>query len=115
MFKSKLPFVVIFISLTALSSACKVKDSIEDDLFGCNGYDTEINSLLEELTAAQTAYTNDPTTSTCNSYVSAMDTYVTEVYEYLDCIPGAQKQAYRDGLDQWNTSLDETRDSCDAL
>ena len=63
--------------------------------------------ILEDLQAAQEAYTQDQSTENCEAYYDALDTYITSWKAYVDkCVPQASAQ-FNSYWATWETYFDD--------
>jgi hypothetical protein len=84
-------------------SSCK-KD---DDPSGCN-YVTETQDELDALTAAATAYGNDPTPANCQAYKVAYQAYLNELEDHVSCAAlSGQQNELQSAIDSAQASLDQ--------
>jgi hypothetical protein len=72
----------------------------------CN-WATEVQDELDAVTAAATAYGNDPTNSAkCNAYKSAFQDYLNALEDHKGCVPSEQSAQLQQSIDAAQTSLD---------
>lgn len=79
--------------------------SCKKDPVSCN-WATEVQSELDAVTTAATAYGNNPTTATCNAYKTAFQNYLNALEDHKSCVPSEQSAQLQQSIDAAQTSLD---------
>tara|TARA_R110002096_G_scaffold284566_3_gene478574 strand:+ start:367 stop:699 length:333 start_codon:yes stop_codon:yes gene_type:complete len=107
---NKLRFGLIGLSVFALSiiTACN-KDNDNDG--PCRGYVNWSLSVSDEaaaLSAAASAYGQDPSSANCVKYKEAYNDYIDALDSQSNCVPASQRAAF-------DQSLDDARDELNNL
>ncbi len=72
----------------------------------CN-YVTEVQNESDALTAALTAYSNDPSTANCNAFKGAYQDYLNALEDHRSCaVAAGQGTAFQQAIDNAQASLD---------
>jgi hypothetical protein len=80
--------------------------SCKKDPVSCN-WVTEVQGQLDAVTAAATAYGNDPTNSAkCQDYKTAFQNYLNALEDHKGCVPSEQSAQLQQSIDAAQTSLD---------
>ena len=92
----------LMLGFVVISNGCK-KD---DDPVGCN-YAAEVQDEADALTAAATAYSNDPTnTAKCQAYKNAFQDYLNALEDHVDCAAiNGQQAELQSAIDQAQASV----------
>jgi hypothetical protein len=98
-------FACLLFGLVFLTYSC---NNDEDDPVGCN-YATEVQDEVDALTAAATAYGNDPTPANCQAYKNAAQNYLNELQDHVECAALSGQQA------ELQAAINATQDSVDAI
>ena len=98
---------MLLLSLVLSGLVCFVSCKKDDDPSGCN-YVTETQDELDALSAAATAYGNDPSTANCQAYKNAYQAYLNELEDHIDCATvNGQHDELQSAIDSAQASLDQ--------
>ena len=93
-------FLISLCSFFFLGIACRATDPV-----GCS-FAVELEDEATELSNAASAYAQDPTTANCEAYRQAFRNYLDEAEKLDNCVLGADRDAYRQTIDDTQASLD---------
>lgn len=101
----KLSLLLLVSGSLTFSMACKKDDP---DPVTCN-YLEETQDEVDALTAAATAYANDPTPANCLAYKNAAQEYLNELQHYVSCAAQVGQQA------ELQAAIDSAQASVDSI
>ncbi|NJK85736.1 MAG: hypothetical protein HC906_06985 [Bacteroidales bacterium] len=98
--KTKLLYLLLVVCLVGIGSCNKDKDS-DDPAYCAGSYLTDLNEEYSVMISAALAYTMGPTVENCNTYKTAMQTYLDALRPYGNCAALAGESRT-----QWQASID---------
>ena len=104
---STLLFMATFVLATI---GCGGDDDPNDPPAGCTAvFATTFNAEINAISAASQAYFADQTTENCNALKDAYNDYLDALEDWEDCAN------FYDQFDEWQTALNEARDSVEDI
>ena len=83
--------------------------------FSCSNLETFYETSFNNYFTAFESYINTPNTTTCNAYVDALEQYIDDLANIIDC-PGVTNGAeLQTALSDAEDAIDEARTSCASL